>query len=74
MSFDLRNQLSDLDKKIILNYITAFGDENGLPEEYFIGVDTFLENWAKSKFLFHAKKMKRDLRQKLEPFCFIIHF
>ena len=54
MSFDLRNQLSDLDKKIILNYITAFGDENGLPEEYFVGVDTFLENWAKSKLkLYH---------------------
>ena len=54
MSFDLRDQLSDLDKKILFNYIMSFGYSEGLPKEYFVGVDTFLENWAKSKIrLYH---------------------
>lgn len=54
MSFDLRDQLSDLDKKILSNYIMSFGYDKGLPKEYFVGVDTFLENWAKSKIrLYH---------------------
>lgn len=47
---DLISQLSDLDKKRMENYITT----HGIMADKFIGLDTFLEDWAKNnKRLFH---------------------
>lgn len=51
MSFDLRDTLTELDKERIKNYVLANGRSrtNPVPESFFVGVDTYLENWAKSK-------------------------
>ena len=44
MAFNLINELSELDKKKLENYVHMYGTKEG-----FIGVDAWLENWAKNK-------------------------
>lgn len=42
---DLIKEISELDKKRIINYIDAYG----VPKDIFIGIDEYLSRWSKNK-------------------------
>ena len=63
MYTDLTKELSELDKKRIHNYITTYG----IHQDFFIGVDEWLQNWSHSKQkLFHLLGDKLIVEI---PFC-----
>ena len=79
MSFNLIDQLTKEDKTKIENYISLYGIER----DRFIGIDNWLENWAKNKIKlykllnnnmiyripFEYNKSENDLQRQIEELC-----